>query len=602
MTAPSTPHSKPSRRRRRRFRTKSLVFLAVAACFLLFVGRGTAQIIGLDSCSNNQVVLKVAVSTDIAPAIQRIADNFNSRQRQADGRCVSVSVDAESPAMATAQVDGQRPAPDPAIDSWIPDSSLWVDQARQLVLGAKTVRPAGFSVALSPLMLVMPQNAAARTSAFGKAGWRLLLPHSAGGPAVPSGFRVDLPDPSQSAAGLATLIEIGRLLGPGTAAAPRHRRPVTAARVRFTRFVYSSEVTSYFDDKNSLRSFVSLAAPPLNGEPVTVTTEQAVLAYDEENAGHPLAASYPTASKAALGSQELDYPYVLTASNPLRLDAARLFGRALTEPFAQGVIRYLGFRSGRNVPDRFAASYGLSTQLLQVARPPAPSEVPTAIQAWKKLDLGSRSLSLVDVSSFMAKPADPANPTGPTLESELTRTASLGLALFPDSANIGLWEFADHLQHGKPYKQLVSVGPLPQNLGVISRRAELQRINGALPPTGGPHVALYGTILDAYKYMQKTYKPNFYNAVIVLASGLDNAPGDITAQDLLKKLTILSNSPHKVAVVIIAFNTSADFPMLKKIALTTGGQAYEITDPSRVVQVFYQALAHRLCGHGCVAP
>jgi len=604
VTAPSTPRSKPSRRRRRRIRTKFLVFLAVAASFLLLVGRGAAQIIAQVSCSSNEVVLNVAVSTDIAPAIQRIADSFNSQQRRADGRCVSVSVDSESPAMAAAQVDGQRPAPDPGIDSWIPDSSLWVGQARQLPLGAKTVQPAGFSVALSPLMLVMPQNAAARTSAFGKAGWRLLLPHSAGGPAVPSGFRVDLPDPSQSAAGLATLIEIGRLLGPGTAAAaaPRHRRPGTAARVRFTRFVYASGVTSYFDDKNSLRSFVSLAAPPLNGDPVTVTTEQAVLAYDEENAGQPLAASYPTGSKATLGSQELDYPYVLTTSNPLRLAAARLFGQALTEPFAQGVIRYLGFRSGHNVPDRFAPAYGLTKQLLQVAAPPTSNEAPAALQVWHKLDLGSRSLTLVDVSSSMAKPADPANPAGPTLEKELTQTATLGLSLFPDSANIGLWEFADHLQHGKPYKQLVSVGPLPQNLGIISRRAELQKINGSLPPTGGPRVALYGSILDAYKYMQRTYQPNFYNAVIVLASGLDNAPGDITATELLKKLRIFRNSPRKVAVVIIAFNTSADFPMLKKIALTTGGQAYEITDPARVVQVFYQALAHRLCGQGCVAP
>jgi hypothetical protein len=225
-----------------------------------------------------------------------------------------------------------------------------------------------------------------------------------------------------------------------------------------------------------------------------------------------------------------------------------------------------------------------------------------ALAVWDKLGLGSRSLTLVDVSSFMARPADPANPSGPTLEQELNRTASLGLALFPDSANIGLWEFADHLQRGKPYKQLVSVGPLPQNMGVISRREELQRINGHLPPDGGPHVALYGTILDAYKYMQKTYKPNFFNAVIVLAAGLDNAPGDITATELLNKLRILSSSPHRVAVIIIAFNTSANFPMLKRIALTTGGQAYEITDPSRVVQVFYQALAHRLCGHGCVAP
>jgi len=591
VTVPSSPRTKPSRRRKRRIRTRSLVLLAVAASFLALVGRGAAQLVAQVSCSNNQIVLNVAVSPDIAPAIQRIADYFNPQQRRADGRCVSVSVNSEAPALAAGQIDGQRGAPNPPVDAWIPDSSLWVDQARNFPLGAKTVQPAGFSVALSPLMLVMPKIAAAHVPAFGKVGWRILLPRKAGGPIVPAGVRVDLPDPSQSAAGLATLIEIGRMLGRGT-----------AARVRFTRFVYSSAVTSYFGDSNSLRSFVSLAAPPLSGDPVTVTTEQAVLSYDKQNAGQPLAASYPTASTTALGSPELDYPYVLTTSNHLRLDAAAQFGNALTTPYAQSVIRYLGFRSGKNVPDRVAAAYGLTRQLLQVANPPNANEAPAALAVWRKLDLGSRSLTLVDVSSFMAQPADPANPTGPTLEQELNRTAALGLGLFPDSANIGLWEFADHLQGAKPYKQLVSVGPLPQNMGLFSRRAELQRINGHLPPDGGPHVALFGTILDAYKYMQQTWKPNFFNAVIVLAAGLDNAPGDITATELLKKLRILSMSTHKVAVVIIAFNTSADFHLLKQIALTTGGQAYEIRDPSRVVQVFYQALAHRLCGHGCVAP
>ena len=591
MTVRSILRGNASRRRRHPVSTKALVILAVVGCIMLLIGRGTAQIIGRYSCSSNQIVLNVAVSPDIAPAITRVADYFNSRQLKADGRCVSVSINTESPALAAGQIDGQGARAHPPIDAWIPDSSLWIDQARRYAPGAQIIQATGFNIALSPLMLVMPKGAAGQTAAFGKVGWRLLLPRSAGGPRVPADMSVDLPDPTQSAAGLAALIEVGRLLGQST-----------AARVRFTRFIYSSQVTTYFDDPVSLDYFASLAAPPLSGDPVTVTTEQAVLAYDRSNPKAQLAASYPSGNKTELGSPELDYPYVLTTADSVRIDAGELFGGMLTKPYAQGLIRYYGFRSGKNVPDRFPASSGLARQLLQIATPPSASEAPAALAVWNKLALSSRDLTVVDVSSAMAQPASPSDPTGPTFEDELNQTASLGLALFPDAANIGLWEFADNLDHGRPYKQLVPVGPLPQNLGVISRRAQLQKINGNLPPTGGPHVALYGTILDAYRYMQKTYKPKFFNTVIVLGSGLDNAPGDITADQLLKKLTRLNNSPRKVAVIIISFSPSADFPMLKKIALATGGQAYRITDPSRVAQVFYQALAHRLCGHSCVAP
>ncbi|HEX9065679.1 MAG TPA: substrate-binding domain-containing protein, partial [Streptosporangiaceae bacterium] len=558
---------------------------------LLLIGRATAQIVGRYTCSKNQIVLNVAVSPDIAPAVTKVVDYFNRSQLQAGGRCVSVSVDAEVPALAAGQIDGQRAQPHPGIDAWIPDSSLWVDRARSLPMGANLIQPAGYSVAESPLMIVMPKAAAARVPAFSRSSWRLLLPSSDGGPTLPSSARVDLPDPSQTAAGLASLVEIGRLLGRST-----------AGRVQFTRFVYSTQVTSYFDDPNSLRYFVSLASPPLSTDPITITSEQAVLSYDQAYPHQPLAARYPSGSSAAYGSPVLDYPYVVTTADRARQEAAALFGKVLTQPYAQSVIRYAGFRSGRGVPDVFTASAGLSKQPLQVATAPAPSEAPAALSVWNKLALSSRDLTLVDVSSAMNKPASASAPTGPTFEQELTQTASLGLALFPDTANIGLWEFADNLHHGQPYKELVPIGPLPQSLGVISRRAELQRVNTALTATGGPHVALYGSILDAYKYMQATYKPKFFNTVIVLASGIDNTPGDITAQQLLAKLTALSASPRKVAVIIIAFSPADDFAMLKKIALATGGQAYQITDPARVAQVFYQALAHRLCGHGCVGP
>ncbi|HEX9032557.1 MAG TPA: substrate-binding domain-containing protein [Streptosporangiaceae bacterium] len=590
MTAPRSPRSKASRRRRRRVRTKSLVFLAVSGCFLLLLGLSSAQIVGRYSCESNPVVIKVAVSPDIAPAIQQVVNVFNTQGHQAAGRCVQVQLAAEPPTMAAAQIDGTRNVAGSPPDAWIPDSSLWVDEARLNPVGATKVQPAGFSVARSPLLIVMPDKAsAAKVPSFGKVGWRLLLPSTAGGPVVPANVQMDLPDPAQSAAGLASLIEISRLLG------PNHT-------VKFTRFAYHSAVTSYFDTPGELTSFVSLAAAPLNGLPITVTSEQAVLAYDEANPSRPLAASYPTAGSANLGSPELDYPYVLTTSNSARYAAAKLFGDMLTMSYARSVIRYAGFRVGQGagVPDTFPAAFGLGSQLLQVAPPASATEVPTALQAWNRLSLGSRDLALIDVSSVMGSPADPANPTGPTLEQELTATASRGLALFADSASLGLWEFADHMHGELPYRQLVPLGPLTASSGVITRRTQLQNLTGELKPTAGPQVALYGTMLDAYKYMVAHWKPKFFNTVVVLASGLENAPGDITAPALVSQLSKLYSKARPVSLIIIAFDP-ANFATLQKVASAGGGQAYLVTSPSQIGAVFFHALAHRLCDPKCVA-
>ncbi len=591
MTAPRRIRGKAGRRRRRRVKTRTLVALSVAASALLMVGLGAAAIASRVSCTGNSVLINVAASSDIGPAVQSIAQLFNRQHQAAGGRCVLVQVNSDSSAAEAAIIDGQQPTVgQPPIDAWIPDSSLWVAEARTLPIGAQTVNPAGFSVARSPLMIVMPTAAAARTPAFGKDGWRLLLPASAGGPRRPSGLRVDLPDPSQSAAGLAALIEVSRLLGSGP-----------AGRVNFTRFVYSSAVTSYFDDPSSLASFVSQAAPSVGAYPVTVTSEQAVVGYDEANPRQPLAATYPTGASSALGSPELDYPYVLTTADHARLAAARLFGQMLRGSYAATVIRFAGFRSASDAPDAFPASFNLGNQLLQLAPSASAAEVLTALEVWGKLALGSRDLALIDVSAAMGKSASPG---GPSFEQVLDKTATLGLALFPDTTQLGLWEFADHLDGALPYRQLVPIGPLPASIGAakITRRQELTLINARLAPTGGPQVALYGSILAAYQQMLATYQPKFVNSVLVLTSGVENAPGDITARQLIRKLTALYTPSRRVAVIIIEFGTGGDFGVLQQIAAATGGQAYPITNPLQVGKVFFQAVAHRLCNPGCVAP
>ncbi len=398
---------------------------------------------------------------------------------------------------------------------------------------------------------------------------------------------VDLPDPTDSAAGLASLIQVSRQLGYGA-----------AARTAFTKFVLGVESTENFDSPSALQQFALSTGAPFYREAVTVASEQAVLAYDKASPSVPLDARYPTGADATLGSPELDYPYVLTTSAAARLQAATEFGNYLQTSYGRSTVRYYGFRSSDGRPDVMPASAGLGSQPLQLASAVTPGEAASSLQVWERLGLGSRDLTLIDVSPAMNQPAGIGTET---LEQELTQTAARGLALFPDSTHMGLWEIGRSRSVATPYTELVSVGPLPADYGVITRRAQLQQITETLK-TGNGVLALHDAILAAYKDMTKTYAPNYANAVLVLTSGVDSAPNDMPLTTLLSNLRALYSTSRKVELVIIMFGQHGNYTALQQIAGATGGVAYQISNPAEVGKIFIEAISQRMCDQGCAAP
>lgn len=541
-------------------------------------------VVARSTCDNHPLLVNVAVAADISPAIQRVGQLFNRENHAVDGRCVEVQVTQEAPAAVASTVDGQgSSAGMPAFDAWIPDSSLWVDVARTYPVGAQQVQPTNVTVARSPLMMVMPPTAAAQIPAFNNSvGWNFLLPTAVGGPTSSEPVKVDLPDPTQSAAGLATMVQLGRLLGNGS-----------NARARLTKFVFSATSSAQFDDPASLTDFDSLAK--LGGYPVTVTSEQAVLGYDGSHPDRPLAARYPSGRGAALGTPELNYPYVLTTTNAAEQTAANQFGQALQDSYTAALVRYYGFRSANGVPGTIPARYGLAQQPLHLATPAAPSEAQTALQAWQRLQRGARDLVLTDVSSSMVTPAGPG---GMTLWQETKQVAIVGLGLFPDSTQMGMWEFANKLNGNLPYRQLVSVGPLPADYGLITRRQQLQQIDESLNPMPDTQAALYQTILTAYQQMTASYQPNFTNGLIVLTAGVDNAPGDMAESALVSKLKKLYNASRPVELIIVMIGDKGNLSAMQQVAAAGGGAAYPITGPAEVGQVFFNAVGRRICENG----
>jgi Ca-activated chloride channel homolog len=553
------------------------------------IAMSARAVINRATCSNSPVLVNVAVSYDIAPAIQTVARAFNNQNVTAGGQCVEVQVTEGDSAAQASQIDGQAALHGAAqFDAWIPDSTLWVDVARTYPLGAQDVQPTGKTVARSPLMLVTTDPIATKTHIFDvPPSWSVLLPPSYGGPPAQAGVSVDLPDPKNSASGLATLIEVSRALG-----------NTATARTAFTKFVFNAQSTENFDSAAALQQFAQTTGPPFNRQAVTIASEQAVLAYDKANPTSPLQARYPGGASASLGSPELDYPYVLTTSKAAALQGATEFGNYLQTEYAKTAIRYYGFRSSDGVPDVMPASAGLNSQPLQLASVASTSEAASNLQVWQKLGQGSRDLALIDVSRAMNQLA--GNGTL-TLEQELGQTDSRGLALFPDSTSMGLWEMGQSGPAGQSWKELVSIGPLPADFGVITRRAQLQQLTGALTAGNGT-LALHDAILAAYQRMTATYLPNYSNAVLVLTSGVDSARRDMSLASLLSRLRSLYNPGKKVVIVVIMVGSQGNFRALQQIASATNGVAYQITSPAEIGKIFIEAISQRLCTQGCVLP
>jgi Ca-activated chloride channel homolog len=555
------------------------VVIAVVIAAVCMITLTAKAVLGQASCTNTPLLVNVVASNDIAPAVENVANSFNNDNPTSAGRCVQVQVDQADSATEAAQIDGQAGRQGATVDAWIPDSSLWVDVARSYPVGAQVVQPTGQSVARSPLLLVTTKAVATETGVFtAPPGWALLLPSSYGGPPASTGISVDLPDPTTSAAGLASLIQVSRQLGTGA-----------TARTAVTDFALGVQSTENFDSASALAQFVATTQPPFDRRAITVATEQAVLAYDKNTPKAPLDAVYATGATQPLGTPELDYPYVLTASQPAVLRAAAKFGDYLQTSYAQSVMRTYGFRSNNGVPDGMPRSADLAAQQLQLASAATPAEAAANLQDWQRLGLGFRDLVLQDVSPAMNQPSGLANLS---LEQLLAQTAAKGLGLFPDGTQMGVWLIGKS-SVSQPYAEAVPIGPLSANIGVLTRRAYIDQIDATATTSSSGSLALNDAILDAYKKMTASYAPQYVNAVIVLTAGAD-ARGDMSASSLVAQLQKLYNPNRKVEIIVLQFGSQGNYQAMQQIAAATGGAAFQVTNPAEIGQVFVEAVSQRV--------
>ncbi|WP_440065781.1 substrate-binding and VWA domain-containing protein [Streptosporangium sp. OZ121] len=581
-----TPYKEPQPRRRRGGRGKVLVPLAGSVALAVLLGVAAFVVINRDrgagACGGEALPLRITASPDIQPALSQIAGRFNKAAHDIEGRCATVTVTKGASATVASSFSGGKAA---AMDMWIPDSKLWVTNLRAR---NQEVPEAGESIARSPIVMVASGSVVPNLKkSFGEASWGGMI--SAANVANVDGpgrkVRVLVLDPSLNAAGLGALLAAA---GVATASGAGEEQLVGALKSL-------SGSTSTVRDQDAL-----LASLGVKGSkaPLGISSEQGVWAFNKSKKPEvPAVPLYP-----AEGTINLDYPVVVTAEDAAVRKAAEAFRKELGSEASRKTLQDQGFRTPDGKGGKaISGSEGFQAKAPQAIEPPDGKTVARMSQTWSRIKLGTRLITLLDVSGTMALPVPG---TGLTRMQAISRIAVEGMKLFPAKSEMGLWEFSTHLNgQGVDYRETVPVGPLTEDMnGVLRRDVINQRLITTRAKSTGD-TGLNDTLAAAYKQMTDEYQSDKINTVLILTDGAgnDDPDGGISNQQILKRLKDQFDPEKPVSVLIIAFGPDA--PKGKRqmdaLAKATAGDAYIAKDILEVRKFFLEGMKRRLCAPNC---
>ncbi|MCO6007045.1 substrate-binding and VWA domain-containing protein [Actinoallomurus purpureus] len=587
---PEPPASGGGRRRVQRRRSLGALIgpLAGAIGLAILLGAGVYALADSSKCGGTPIDLKVAAAPDIAPAISDIATSFNNERHAVGGKCVKATVKSSDPASTSTIVSGQSAVPgDVTPDVWIPDSSLWLTLVRSSPKGAASVNTTPTSVAETPLVVATTRTFANKIRGQGvRPTWDMLLKATdalAAGAVSKNDMlpadsvHLQILDPTRTAGGLGAVV-MTRMLLQGDPNA-------NAIFTQITRKVQNSI------SPNNQALFASFHRNLHGRAPVVIAPEQAVWKYNQGKSAAPASAIYPNE-----GMLSLDHPFALTTNDDTKLRAAALLEKAMNSEQAHAAVHALGFRTpdGR-AGTEFGSASGLSPRIPRALPTPSSGDVTDVMQAWTKLSLRTRMLTLLDVSGSMVQPVG----KGVTRMEATAQVAQGGLAILPDDTDLGLWTFSTKLQGSQDYRTEVPIGPLSTRLGSGTRRQAILSALGRVRPKPDGDTGLYDSVLAAFRSMKNSYKPGYYNTVLVLTDGKNDDANGISLSNLLRTLKKENDPNEPVMVLFIGFGPDVDMASMQKIAAETDGAAYQAMKPQEIQRIFLNTVARRICAPDC---
>ena len=523
--------------------------------------------------------LRVSATQSIAPVLREAATEFNADRPGYGGACVYAQVDEIAPHRIMTALSGGQPGDSTiAPHVWVPESSAWVELARVSAGGTHGIGTDPPSLASSPVVLAAPERTDGMP-APDDTSWTTVLP-GARDPERP----LVMVDPNRGADGMTVMHAVRRHLGTGD-----------DADTAMTDFVRDVQMDSAFGEIDLGTFHTGSAASGQRVDPVIVVPEQAVVSYnlDRAESAPPLDAHYP-----AEGTVSLDYPYVTTTDDTALRSAAADLYEVLGDEAYRSRLRELGFRD----PDG-SASPVLADRPGLIPEEPATHDDLTgdallaSVTDWNRLSMPSRTLVLADVSANMADDLDGAN--GPTRMEAALQAALLGLSLFPDETDMGLWLMSDgYGEEGREESADMHQLGTSDGDGDTTRRQELTTVAEGVEVRGGGS-RLYDNILAAYNEVQDGYHEDKINSVILLTAGQDEGSSDISHAELVAALQDRFDPQRPVSMFIIAFGSQAEEAELRQVAAATSGSAFVTDDPDEIGDIFLSSISRRLCVPNC---
>ncbi len=524
-----------------------LVVLALGAVFVVrsFGSQSGADgFLGGKSC-DNPTQIRLSTTPEFQTFVEAAAKSLAGKGGD-NTPCLQFTITAAPSAKVAQEVAGGS---DNRPDVWIPDSSLWVSQADD---GETVPSIAVPSVASSPLVLVGRNANFADTSSWLRAM----------GGAEPA-----LLDPLSTSAGALALLAVQ---------AERQKTSASDTQVAQVIVPLAQRLGSMAKPYTDAGSLFGRATQ--DGSQVVVpASEQSFVQYQDS---HPDAQLKPIVP--GTGTLVLDYPIVVTSKSDSEamMDAAKTLGSELITDSAVKARDDAGFRDSLGTPLSGGRGVGDITQLTK----PTGEAIDKTLLNWTRLSLSTHSLAVIDISGSMGEKVGTKTRMQLTIEA-----AGGGLALFPNSASLGLWTFSTKIgPDGADYKELVPIGPLSDR----QRKKILDNLKIQRPvPNGG--TGLYDTAIAAVRAVRQQYDSSAVNSILLFTDGKNDDPGSPTLQQTVKTLEGLRDPARPVRIIALGMGPDVNADELRQLAAATGGQSYVTRNPTDLREVFIDALQSR---------